>query len=229
MKNLGRIDSGRVFLWMLLSLSSIPLHLLCVISAHWFYICLSNSFFFRYNSCVFSTISASAYNVNVTTYNMFENSPAFLNATWVNLTNSECISGFGHQLVSSWAEVVVIVIADTNETALAASNPYAVPSPYDLTPISSSWMCNDQFQSCHPNANSWSLTIDGGSSASVVGCYAKPAVQHCKLQFIPSLTAVVIVCNAAKAICISISFWRKSWSRSLVTVGGMPLILPMGT
>src|ERR1700744_6698566 len=63
------------------------------------------------------------------------------------------------------------------------------------------------------------------NSYSVQSCYARPAIEHCKVQFIPSIMMVVIVCNVAKVASICLSFWRKGWSRSLVTIGGLCTLL----
>jgi hypothetical protein len=150
---------------------------------------------------------------------MLETSSAFQSSSWTNLSNIQCISDFQHQLVSAWAEVIVVVDASANETLLTKSNPIATadPSTGRIGPPYS-WMCQDAECSSPPVADSWEVTVT--TPLPVQNCYARPAVEHCQVQFIPSLMAVVIICNAVKAICISKSFWRKGWNRSLVTVGG---------
>jgi hypothetical protein len=160
---------------------------------------------------------------------MLETSSAYKTSNWTNLTNAQCISAFQHQLVSSWIEVLVVVDSSANETLLSQYNSYTPGAPLSgsSTPVYS-WMCQSSSCSPPPAASSWRIAVTdypGYSNLedtfySVQNCYAKPAVEHCKVQFIPSLMAVVILCNVVKVICISKSFWGKGWSRSLVTIGG---------
>jgi hypothetical protein len=180
---------------------------------------------------------------------MLETSPSFKTGNWTNLSNTQCISQFQRPLVLSWAELLVVVDSTANETLLSQNNPIkpGLISTSNDDPLAGSdysWMCPDlssctdnfftdtsSFRACRKSlcslvASSWRIGVGGQAGVqnatlySVQNCYARPAVDHCKVQFIPSILIIVVVCNVVKMICMGASFWRKGWNRSLVTIGG---------
>jgi hypothetical protein len=55
--------------------------------------------------------------------------------------------------------------------------------------------------------------------SKVLYCLSSPAVQRCKLQFVPPLAWTVVVFNFAKVLLLGIVFWDAKGTSPLLTIG----------
>lgn len=135
MRNLGKTSSLRTFIWVLLALGSIPLHLF-------------------FNSAIFSAISVTEYafavaeesfltdrpiwSVNASrTLTQFARAPFNSSAvrTWDRLTPDECLAAYGKEFVTDRRNVLVVVdpsdrILDRNYQGVDVNNPrHPIPDP----------------------------------------------------------------------------------------------------
>ncbi|KAK0707103.1 hypothetical protein B0T26DRAFT_756492 [Lasiosphaeria miniovina] len=199
-RNIKSISSERVLLWLLLVLSSLPLH-------------------FLYNSVIFSSFLARNYRVlgapesftradyvfavdgtyNSVTTHQYEDWGGFyeydgeqvliddeiqslqrLAATGQleNLTNSECIDACRTPFMTSRSGVVLVVGQLHDNASLTAI--YA-----------------DQLRGIRSDAAAWEFPF--ASNHSVTYCLSKPEEEHCRVNFSILFAAIVVAANAAKA------------------------------
>ncbi|GAB7354941.1 hypothetical protein MBLNU459_g5560t1 [Dothideomycetes sp. NU459] len=246
LRNQRWLGSYRSGLWLLLGLSSLPLHLM-------------------YNSVVFETLSSpSSYQILVATekfmaggtWNLPYRSDAADNAfvqsiqsnlsssqsqnesSWVRLSKSACVSSYDTGILPTRSDLVVV----TSQGTTPANNSVLGLMSSDLTTnyiLQSydprAWMCagsnavgyDSDGGVCNyddqPGACAEINLVKDSSKWQMCGnaveyCMSRVFPQHCQLQFSVPILMVVIVCNALKAIAM---FWslRQYRERPLVTVG----------
>ncbi|KAF9885062.1 hypothetical protein FE257_000793 [Aspergillus nanangensis] len=220
-QNLLHFPWKRRLLWLALTLSSLPLHLV-------------------YNSTIFSTTSANAYNVfagsgppdhqTLASANLNNPDaavrPSFLrlqdkaqNGTLRRLDNAECLNAYTTTYQTTYG-CLVLVTDSVNATTFETVDTQTVYSPSvhnrALEPV------EDPYRwTCPPNANHSCSTYlndvrdqiehnvwdvyqviaqnNPGNAYRVKYCLAEELPQHCKLQYSLPLTVVVIVFNLVKA------------------------------
>lgn len=245
LRNLASIDGRRLFLWMLLAFSSVPLHLV-------------------YNSVIFEISNGSGFNVytvgkdfetggfwnqtraqcfssdlNVDVITAMQSSSEGL----VRLDNAACISAFGSGIQSSFGNVLAV----SSETA--PDNMLNVVTVYSGGGVGNNWVCDVagrgteycDLSALRANAAGW--TLPGIRSAAsdynytsyddykycsgptapntnfpISYCLAQPAQQHCKLGISVVFLAIVVACNITKMLSLAISAWKLHFD-PLVTVG----------
>ena len=238
LRNLKHISRGRLILWCLIALSSVPIHLL-------------------YNSVVFSTLSAQDYSVFATTVGLVNGRP--LNRTllndlapkytyqyvdtdtlqidpvqdqrnateWQKLDNRNCIKAYGQDFVSAHGDLLLIL-----PTANATGTIFLVSAGnlagYD-------WMCMGSSKpvcsvdSISNEAGNWSLTplagqvsLSNGSreqfNQPIQYCLSQPVEEQCQVQISLVILGVVVACNTTKALCMLLTI-RCQKSQPLVTLG----------
>ena len=221
-KNLASIAPYRRILWVLLLLSSIPLHLLynsvifaSTSYAQWTAFAVSPNF-----------ISGAPYSVghSVTTGSPGDNVTAMLghmrdSKTLVRLSNGDCLNAYSPALENAWSSVLIVTKREHPNNSFwnsLATNGASVAGDW----IFCAMLPLDQRAGCGSkqpiNPDNWSLYADG--SPHVDHCLAMPANQHCQTRFSLTLMIVVIVCNCIKIICIGTLAWMMD-SRPLVTLG----------
>ncbi|RSM05201.1 hypothetical protein CEP52_006400 [Fusarium oligoseptatum] len=196
-RNLRGVSWKRSILWFLLTMSSIPLHLL-------------------YNSVVFSSLST----MNYTVYRIGEqfNDPQSAemikrarNQKWDNITTEECITEYGVAFLTSRSDVILVV---DQKPKTNGSNIFDEWAKYhDLTvgegcySTAYSWICPGM--ECDPQgclselgkykkeANNWRPYQD-----RVKYCLSKPREEICRVNFNIPVAIGVIIANAAKAIIL---------------------------
>ena len=239
-RNIRWISRERRILWLILTLSSIPLHLL-------------------YNSAVFSTLSAqecAAFAVshdfqgelpwNLTSFLPnpdIESRGSMLQRdfpTLQKLENKDCIKAYSPMFISSHGDVVVVTNCSRFDAGNGlpyneASSPQKVPANstgsystiIDLAPDSNtifygsmSWACLSD--SCVYDTKQLEEDADHlswrGSTCFVSYCLAQTVAPHCEVQYSAMILIVVTICNLLNTFCISRLIWR-SQIQPLVTVG----------
>ena len=228
LRNLKQISWGKIFLWWLMALSSIPLHLL-------------------YNSVVFSTLSAQEYSVfassaelvNGTALNwtspinfadpeLYPTLQYFQNASkWQKLDNRDCIKAYGQDFVSAHGDLLVI-----SPTVNATETIVVLMDGFDNGLGDTSWLCGGMSQmtefdsyNCPVNAvlgqaANWTLIDETttGQTYPVQYCLSQPVEEECRIQVSLVILGIVIACNATKALCMLLAI-RHQKSQPLVTLG----------
>lgn len=221
-RNLLFLSWKRRTLWLVLCISSIPLHLV-------------------YNSTFYAALATNDYNVLYATEDFVrgggydkvkfpdssaQNISAFqASATaWKQMDNRDCINNYAHDFISQYRNVILMVsnvTAHPNETLLQVVVNELPPSGHlDATFDSFHWICNDTQTSNKTNvwdrnsagfvpcaaiapkleniANAWWKS--GGYSIS--GCYAEETRPDCHLHFAPHFMGPVILMNIVKCLVI---------------------------
>ena len=236
LRNLKHIARGRLLLWCLMALSSVPLHLL-------------------YNSVVFSTLSAQEYYVfaasagmvNGTSLNwtlfadleaiqpyqdthagLIDTVQGLKNATeWQKLDNRDCIKAYGQDFVSDHGDLVLIM-----PTINATGTLFPVTEVQSGFYGNYDWMCDQPECSTDAilsEATNWTLSSGYGLLRTSNGfreqfnhpiqyCLSQPVEERCHVQISLIILGVVVACNATKVLCMLLAI-RRQKSQPLVTLG----------
>ena len=225
--NLRRVSWKRIFLWGLLALSSIPLHLM-------------------YNSAVFGTLSYQKFTVFVVGENFLTGADYsvtdFTNSglgyvsdsrnistvlqlvrktsdSLQRLENKECIEAYSPFIVSNRGNVLVISsFQNSTNSLLSIESGRTLGFLENLQP--NLWMCNDVLNcdvtKVEANAKNW--TYGRGNQYPVSYCLSTKMEDQCKLQFSITIMVAVISCNFVKLVCMIIVAWKLRF-HPLVTLG----------
>ncbi|KAF2716324.1 hypothetical protein K431DRAFT_257778 [Polychaeton citri CBS 116435] len=241
-RNLFSIARLRSSLWLLLALSSVPIHLL-------------------YNSAIFKSLDANSYDVLVATEDFLtrgsdanftliasaqtgvvsNENRDYLSVNEIQrieffqqvfakdniwqdgsrfetLSNKECITAYSNAYVSGRDHVIAITLdptPDPNATALY----YTVGA---TTSNDNSWICTPKpgvtYHPCNDGRNKvqpsdWTLV-----GKKIDHCIAHIQPSHCKLQFSVQILVAVIMCNVAKAVAMGLTLLKQK-EATLVTIG----------
>ncbi|KAK5677181.1 hypothetical protein LTS10_010370 [Elasticomyces elasticus] len=245
-RNLRHIPGRRRFMWWMIGLSSVPLHLF-------------------YNSVVFSTLSANDYqaalvtedflrgawwnetrvlnnnvpsgigalserNVNIGQLHVIQQEAVIGNLT--RLDNALCLEAYATTMYeSNWKNVLVVTNLALNDTFIQAFEHGPTKNQNDML-----WLCdarNDpSVSTCNigtliahpatwtiPNATQCQRLDEGCEmfAAHIEYCLAEPFQAQCTAQIATPLLIVVIIFNAVKVICIAMTAFGAD--EPLVTVG----------
>ena len=237
LRNLKSISRGKVLLWCLMALTSVPLHLL-------------------YNSVAFSTLSAQDYSVfaasvgpvdgrafnwtlltNLEATEPYQEIDTDLNDTvqdltkapeWQKLNTRDCIKAYGREFVSAHGDLLLILdAANATETLFLVTEVQSgIYGNYD-------WMCSGQ-PGCSTDAvlseaANWTLSSEYGQVLLSNGskeefrqqiqyCLSQPVEERCQVQISFIILGVVVACNATKALCMLLTI-RCQKSQPFVTLG----------
>ncbi|KAM0421030.1 hypothetical protein ACHAPT_011101 [Fusarium lateritium] len=196
-RNLRSVSWKRSILWLLLTLSSIPLHLL-------------------YNSVVFSSLSTMDYTVYIIgeQFNGNQSTEMMKRARdqkWNNITTEQCITDYGVAFLTSRSDLIVVVDqAPKNNKSIIFDQSHRYhdlivgEGCYD-TPYS--WICPDlkcNAQACLGQIPSVKKQADNWRPFDhrVKYCLSKPREEVCRVNFNIPVAIGVILANAAKAIIL---------------------------
>ncbi|KAL9092893.1 MAG: hypothetical protein Q9165_004311 [Trypethelium subeluteriae] len=238
-RNLRLIERRKVILWGLLSLSSLPLHLLynsAVINsiAAWEYqVILANDTFVQddlWQRSVAGNISPQVIQIHDTFFS--EPSPQ-------RLDTDDCISAYGQSFQTARSDVVLVYENGINISDGTAWNDGGGLLTLESTYIEEggtdpteqfSWMCPDHHGedleiSDLPLCSSEipHIKTDAGNWAPFYGavvsyCLSKPQPELCEVNFSLPIAIVVILLNGFKAIIMGITAFTSK-EQPLVTVG----------
>lgn len=227
-RNLRNVAMKKVVMWWLLSLSSIPLHLM-------------------YNSVFFSTIASNEYDIifaneafvlggsqgtyNETKFPSIQDIPAKAK-TWDRLQRADCINAYATEFLDSRRGLVAVIVDNT--TAENDSVKYVLPyrfnkfdlygwicnttdtkSRYGFTDVESGprSRCSKSVSKVKANADRWNLL-----GFDIGYCLSEEVEGRCSLNFSLFIIVVVMICNVGKAvIMIYIAFGVRD--KPLITIG----------
>ncbi|KAI9803253.1 MAG: hypothetical protein M1825_002044 [Sarcosagium campestre] len=217
LRNFRTISKRRLAVWLLLAMSSVPLHLL-------------------YNSAIFTQIAVYDYNVLVVTED-FLTGAAFDNTfeipysrdfapkeeiDWLQdhsaeldrLDNAECINAYSTKLPTTRSDVLVV------STKAQPSNGSLIDffsfNPEQTDPAS--WLCNDDPSGNCPASKALSADPWVVKNTEVAYCLSLSLEEQCELQFSLAILLVVVACNLIKAIGTLMTVWKMNHP-TLVTLG----------
>ena len=239
LRNLKHVSRGKLLLWCLIALSSVPLHLL-------------------YNSVVFSTLSAQDYSIFATNVRLVSGRPlnrSLLNdlqatgsyqyvnnvqidaipdqknvSEWQKLDNKDCIKAYEQDYVSAHGDLLLVL-----PTANATGTIFLVTEVWAGLNENFGWICTTNFQSgCFTDAASseagnWTVSYMPGqvpvSNGSIEQfdhpiqyCLSQQVEEQCHVQISLVILGVVVACNATKTLCMLLTI-RCQKSQPMVTLG----------
>ena len=230
-RNLLRISRFRATLWLLLALTSLPLHLL-------------------YNSAVFTTLSAREYfiyivakdfsSVSSITYDNKTTSRSMMEPlkklqqgfqSLEHLSNAACIEAYSGNFVSNRADLLLISShTNASQSVLYTEGPrsLALNEKIDRNYTQYRWMCQEMEHKNYPLYTYRSVppcnaakikperwTID---TNPIDHCLSQKVDERCSLQFSIAIMVIVIMCNITKMIIMAYIAHKQPWE-PLITVG----------
>ena len=227
LRNLSKISRPRLWLWLALGCSSIPLHLL-------------------YNSAIFATLSYEKYAVFAVAPDFVTGSPwdvGVLNATLATsgtksqtffaqiarlqadvtslkrLENADCIAAYGTTFISDYGDLLVVLdtVPPANNSLIDMVNAMDTGTPYTGSP--SDWICPDRdVRPCSPARERADAVNWEWYKTKISYCLAQQVEPRCELQFSIAIMIIVLVCNMCKGLCMAVMIWRPDWL-PLITIG----------
>ncbi|KAH0430157.1 hypothetical protein CcaCcLH18_05861 [Colletotrichum camelliae] len=216
-RNFWSITLRRKSLWILLSLSSFPLHLL-------------------FNSIIFASITPAEYRKFVVEEGSVLNGSSswpkslnrsqflavpdvFPNTTLHHLTVPECLAGYGNEFQSSRGDLLIV----TNERNKTPNNTVGTLSSYASSGMD--WMCtsntddrpcDEEISDIKKNPESWRPYRQ-----EVKACYSEVPEEHSRLLFSSTICYVVTALNLLKAILMLLVAYGDTHigERPILTVG----------
>ncbi|KAK2468550.1 hypothetical protein H9L39_20196 [Fusarium oxysporum f. sp. albedinis] len=205
--NLRQISGKRVAAWILLALTSVPIHLL-------------------YNSILHGVNRYSIYpamwdDLNDPDHQFHDNRYKALRNTldeFERLENHECIAAYGPEFISDRSDVILILDPSTpdrlrNYTSVAGGD------PMDYGTSHNTWICRQGlWSSCGDmsltNAKNWSIYAEqpdhyGGETLQVEYCLSKRTPEHCKLILSIPLLGVVHIGGSTSLV----ELWNRGFGR----------------
>lgn len=236
LRNLRFLNTKRRVLWILLAISSLPFHLV-------------------YNSTFYAAIATNNYNILYATDDFakggpydkakFPDSPAqnissfqANAANWKVLDNPECIQQYGHDFITLYRNVILVVANVTSEESLLNVTINDLPPNGQLGPTydAFAWICQDSqtenktdvhvtnsagFTPCSaivPRLEKLAGTWWKTGGYHIDHCLAEKIQPDCHLHFSPHLMGPVIFFNLIKtAVMFYVAF--RLLDRPLVTMG----------
>ncbi|KNG84968.1 hypothetical protein ANOM_006778 [Aspergillus nomiae NRRL 13137] len=245
-RNLFRISKVKLILWLILALSSLPLHLF-------------------YNSTIFSTITNVEYEIfagnkpfsdfnantvrpphdDIETDTVRYMNPYFSFARMLEkgqhgelypLKNADCMSAYATNFQNEYGSVLLLTDDfhpnDTDfdflsyqgpSTPMRGNNPYAwMCCNHTVYACDMQTICRDQLPEIRAHVDNW---IVGGYR--VKSCLAERIPGKCKLEYSLPLAIIVIVFNIVKAIIICAVALTMT-DLPLLTTGDAPIVHPPG-
>jgi len=231
LKNLFYVDRKKSALWVLLGLSSVPLHLL-------------------WNSAFVNNFSDNAYVYNAVTEGFLQGAPhnttlsringypdvaqsmldSFRNQSLVLLHVTDCIKAYANEFVSEYSNLLLVYDMDDDYNSLLLQR------QDDTRGI---WMCGDYdydfadliqknatywnpFSHDHSTPSVLSWTPDGTDyslDGSIKYCLAEKANTPCRLGVSLPIMAIVLGCNVVKTVCFIMTLLIGGSMYPLVTNG----------
>ncbi|KAH7383464.1 hypothetical protein BKA64DRAFT_582563, partial [Cadophora sp. MPI-SDFR-AT-0126] len=221
-RNLMKIRKGRMTLWIMLALSSIPLHLM-------------------FNSAIFVSLTANEYIVAAVTENFINGAEWTLDgsddfhhlivsqmqqniSSYDRLEPEDCIREYGVDYLSSRRHALVVVSGQNPDPLLGI-----LDWMYDNS--QNSWVCGT---TQGPNNTLETIPIENFDCSIHVALYENEAFlmadreveyclsqkveDRCRLQFAVPIMVAVLSCNFVKLLCMVLTIW-KCREPTFVTLG----------
>lgn len=224
--NLLHISWSRKLLWLVLGLTSLPLHMV-------------------YNSVVFPALAVYRYRVFPATQEYLEsgsddNLKIYRNnsSRYKLLNKQECIDEYFVERLSKRADVILVLNPSASESFMQ-QNLSLVADPTSTSQRHYEWLCDcpgfksrtymveasQNTMNCTQVHPAFSDTM--ACTESVSHCLSLAMEPRCTLLFSKPLLTAVICCNLIKALCMGVVLWRYE-PDTLVTLGGgyQALLIP---
>ncbi|KAH7120280.1 hypothetical protein B0J13DRAFT_457311 [Dactylonectria estremocensis] len=217
--NLRKISGKRVTAWMILVLSSVPIHLL-------------------YNSVIYLETGVNYYSIYPALWNdLIDPNHRYTDERYKTLRksldrferleNQDCIAGYARKLISERSDVILIIDPLTPDnisdyTEVDGGDPMFSGVNY--------WICGQsyhvQMASCDVStvdAKNWMIRAANTQASAekrlrVESCLSKRTPGHCRLNLSTSMLAVVVGCNIIKLVGLVVT-WLCLEKQPLLTLG----------
>ncbi|KAH7141569.1 hypothetical protein B0J13DRAFT_637349, partial [Dactylonectria estremocensis] len=217
--NLRQISGKRVTAWIVLALTSVPIHLF-------------------YNSVISFETGVNRYSIYPARWDdLIDPDHQFHDKRYKALRNSldeferlenrDCIAVYGQKLISDRSDVILILDPSTPDYLSNYTDVYG-GDPMDLVSTRNGWICGedpwvDDCDVSSVNANDWTIYAEqpdlyGGETLRVEYCLSKRTPEHCRLILSIPLLAVVVGCNVSKLVGLALT-WLYLEKRPLLTLG----------
>lgn len=231
-RNLRRISRRRIILWWLLALSSIPLHLMynsavfSTLSTHSYTAAVVSHGFLT--GAPFGNLTALA---TIASDNLLTELRD-KQSTLQNLSNDECLKAYRNELIPNRRHVLAISSATITNCSVLSYWPDNVRHlylndslkryyPYEWTCTASlesfltrfGGSIGEDFYPCDLPTQDWTVFKD-----PIEYCLSERIEPSCKLQLSLVIMIIVLLCNFAKILCMSLTIWKPS-SVPLLTLG----------
>ncbi|EPS39583.1 hypothetical protein H072_6735 [Dactylellina haptotyla CBS 200.50] len=207
LRNMYWVGTGslwRIILFLVLSLSSLPLHLL-------------------YNSTVYFTLQDNTYSAWAMSptyeadYLKHSVDPSLETARMQPL---ECLQAYTDNFISKYSDIAVIL----NENATALRGPVQVYYPSDPTVIGNSifhflWICENWHPALLAPGFIYLYQSECDKARIMKDCIVTQILERCEVRFQRALMVAVILINLAKFLAIMTTVWLYGNRGILVTVG----------
>ncbi|MCJ1281575.1 hypothetical protein MMC26_000895 [Xylographa opegraphella] len=235
-RNIFRIGRGRAVLWVLLGLSSLPLHLLynstihqTIVANQYIVFVISEDFLngaaFNVSSCVahdpqytFTTSKADY----ITEYNSVLQNLQLQDVSSIqNLSNEACIAAYGGSFVTNRGHVFAVSPKEDppgNNSLLTVFFPPLIK----VQSYEGNWVCTSSAAypasrcdvgTSKPDPSNWKFV-----GHPIAYCLSQQAEEICRFEFSMQLLLAVILCNLITAICMAVTILQQK-EPTLVTIG----------
>lgn len=226
-RNLFLVSKSKTLLWLVLGLTSFPLHML-------------------WNSTIFETKMIQQYITTAVTEEFLHGGHWTFPEPYGSVSfarNNELIDGLQQQALAGSLERLdikscsdayhKIMVSDRKHVLLVVDDPGSNNSVIDIFDLSQSGYGDSSlgttnlghlkgFPSCNPHCSSWTAPIFGDlQDLQVRECFSQKVAPQCKINLVPSLLAVVIACNVVKGVCFLLALRITRKDSPLCTTGDM--------
>ena len=227
-RNLFYIRKTKAMLWLVLGLSSFPLHLL-------------------WNSVVFETLISNYYDVipatessiqgNVTLGHSNSSDPLstlerlYGESKLQRLENADCIRAYGQQMQTNRRNLFLVfdesdsdlpsVYHSEYETATITTFRWMCGNDVDQNEDGGVWACDSEYlkKFAAEKADQWAPDMDDSNNATVKYCLSQTVPEQCKVSVAPMFLLVVIACNVIKIFGFLCTLHITQKDPPLVTTG----------
>ncbi|KAI5858024.1 hypothetical protein BZA05DRAFT_331044 [Tricharina praecox] len=238
-KNLRRVKRSRMVLWWFLAVTSVPLHLLynsaafTTIASNDYLVAVipENTFSSEPPTMNFtrSEITEDTYYPNLNNYTPQSWVEFLAHArNWTAISPRECFIEYDKTFVSGKRNVAVVLQGNSNEGFLngfITSQPSLFPRQWLSDPVGWNEQYiymdlgeDDKIMGVVRSGGEWRVRNLEGQVVPVKECRAEVMDEACKLQFSALILAIVIVCNAVKVVCMTLTLFERNFI-PLVTLG----------
>ena len=237
-RNLRYIPWKRIMLWLLLGVSTLPLHLL-------------------WNSSIFSTLQNNDYTVTVVAQDFLQDTG--LNCSSVSHTDytysdiicnmyaaagaktlerlepEDCVKAYGNRVLSQWSNLIAVSNSTRRFLQMDYHLTYTKPNSTSLQAVfqsrsSQDWLCSADFigkcniNSALQNASHWNISLPksylslSSSNFPIDDCLAQSEREFCKLQFSLIAILIVVISNAVK-LCAMIGALLIVKNEHIINIG----------
>ncbi|KAF2021836.1 hypothetical protein BU24DRAFT_417471 [Aaosphaeria arxii CBS 175.79] len=205
-KNLSSIHKSRLLLWVLLWISSVPLHLV-------------------YNSAVFQTVAANNVDFLIVSEGFFRDKDSWKIRVETDQDKEtfETISRFQDLVLDDkYLDRTIFQNLSASECKARYKAPFVTDAGTGFGVLTQELQerigMNDRNRSFFTYAGGYGNINIEANQAQLSYCLSQIIEQHCEVQFHPTILSIVIACNTVKIIVMVLVLWRLNHA-TIVTMG----------